>query len=489
MTEEAKVQASTQKKKVGNRKVADRKGTVYTLKAKIGQGGQGVVCATDMPGVLVKIQTEKVLEKRKSWLRHVRWLMQQDLDGLNIARPVEVITKPASQNGYVMELMDGLEPLTQSLEKAHLALAENEDTPLEGYNQTGGLKRRLLLLKELARTMANLHARGLAYGDLSPANIFISESTEHHQLWLIDCDNICVSERGGYGDYHTPGYGAPEIMREESGVNMSTDCWSFAVIALQLLAHCHPYNSGLVMEDAELDDGEMERAQEKSERGELPWIYDEGDDSNAWIPGNGLPWEVVTTQKLRKLFNRCFSVGRDCLSERPDMSTWADALDEASGSTLVCSNKTECGATFIYNTALECPFCETVQPERSHLCLHHYFYNEDALSGESPWISTPSVQLLNLDQKTDFHLAPLGTELYSESPIICSIILRGDGVFIVPAPDGYVELQRKRDGKAYVLDRLQRLKNESRAGEEYALHLRHKDEAGYSSHPVWKFVW
>ncbi|WP_064604478.1 protein kinase domain-containing protein [Photobacterium sp. J15] len=487
--ERAEKKNSTNKKKTGNRKVIDRKGTVYTLVDKVGQGGQGIVCKTDLPGVLVKINQEAKLEKRKAWSRHISWLMRQDLDGLHIARPLEVLMKPASVSGYVMELMDGLESLENSLEKSQLSLAENEDDPLNGYNQTGGLKRRLCLLQELAKTLAGLHAKGLAYGDLSPANIFISNSVEFHQLWLIDCDNICVSERSGYGHYYTPGYAAPEIIRGESGVNMSTDCWSFAVIALQLLAHCHPFKSGLIMEEAEQDDDDVEKVSEMADRGDLPWIYDQEDDSNEWIPGNGLPLDVVTTEKLRMLFNRCFSFGRNEISERPSMSTWSDALDEAIALLQNCCNNELCEASFIYNAKLECQFCDAVQPEHSHLVMQHYLYNEEPHLSESPWIATPSLQLLNCNQKVELHLASKGTELYNESPQICAIELRDDGLLIAPYQDSYVELQRKSDGKTHVLNRPQRLKNESRKGDVYALHLRHKGTEAYSSHPVWKFVW
>jgi DNA-binding helix-hairpin-helix protein with protein kinase domain len=58
------------------------------------------------------------------------------------------------------------------------------------YRDTGSFGRRLQILKQLAETLAKLHGRGLAFGDLSPNNIFVSQSVEHHQVWLIDADNI-----------------------------------------------------------------------------------------------------------------------------------------------------------------------------------------------------------------------------------------------------------------------------------------------------------
>ena len=480
------------KKKTGNRNVADGKGTVYTLTDKLGEGGQGMVCKTNLPGVLVKIIKGGSVNAQKEWSRHIEWLMRQELIGLNIARPVARIAKPAAYNGkgYVMEMMAGLESLDKSLELSQIAQAENEDNPLEGFISTGGLRRRILLLRELAKTLAGLHSRGYAYGDLSPANIFISESVDHHQVWLIDCDNICVSERSGYGHLHTPGYAAPEIIREESGVNMSTDCWSFAVIALRLLANCHPFESGLIFEDAETEgDESFEQAQLAASRGEIPWVYDETDDSNEWTPGNGLPLEVVTNQKLRQLFQRCFGYGREIISERPGMGEWLDALDEASSRLADCFNSESCGNSFFFNKELECQFCDAVQPEQQHLVMQYYFFNEDCLEGESPWIPTASTQVLNPNQKIALHLAPMGTDLYLESPHLCSVELQQDGLFITPTAEGHVELQRKSDGKTHVIGKRQRLNTESRQGETFALHLRHTNGEGYSSHPVWKFIW
>ena len=174
---------TTQQKKTVSRKVSDRKGTDYTLTGRIGEGGQGVVCSTDRPGVLVKIAGKgKSANERHQWTRHVEWLMRQPLDGLHLARPLEIIAKPDSVTGYIMELMDGLEPLENALKSSIQIFRENEEDQLAGYRETGGLKRRLLLLQQLAYTLADLHARGMAYGDLSPNNIFISQSVDHHQL-------------------------------------------------------------------------------------------------------------------------------------------------------------------------------------------------------------------------------------------------------------------------------------------------------------------
>ena len=74
---------------------------------------------------------------------------------------------------------------------------------------------------------------------------------------------------------------------------------------MQLLTHTHPFDSGIAVED---EDPEI--AQEKAHRGELPWIYDQEDDSNAWA-GEGLPLSDFTANsQITALLDRCFGAGR-----------------------------------------------------------------------------------------------------------------------------------------------------------------------------------
>ena len=155
-----------------SRTVLDQHGQSYELTGRIGEGGQGIVCTTNYPNVLVKVARATTEEKRNSWTNKIRALMRQPLEGLPIAHPQALITQP--QPGYVMELMDGLVPMTELMQVATDALMSDEG--LSGYVKTGGLLRRLKMLARLARVLAELHGRGLSYGDLSPANVFVSQS-------------------------------------------------------------------------------------------------------------------------------------------------------------------------------------------------------------------------------------------------------------------------------------------------------------------------
>jgi len=171
------------------------------------------------------------------------------------------------------------------------------------------------------------------------------------------------------------------------------------------------------------------------------------------------------------------------------MAMWADAIDEAVSRLLDCSTTDDCGVSFIYNTQNQCSFCGYTQQADDYLLLRYYFFNDAPEENDTPWIQTPSCQVLNLGKKIELHLAPIGTALYRESPLICSLELLDDGLWISPSDEGVVKLQRNSDDKAHPVVRRQRLKTEIKKGEDFALHLQHDGVEGYNSHPVWKFKW
>lgn len=246
-------------KKNKKRLVYDKQENEYELTGKIGEGGQGIVLSTSIEGVLVKILNSQDELKKKKWLKQIEWTLNQNLSGLNLALPLAQIVKP--RIGYVMELMDGLISLQDVLEESYLGLVEEQS--IAKYIETGGLKRRLKILSKIAKILSELHSRGYAYGDISPANIFVSENILYSEVWLIDCDNLCFNEKQGSTHVFTPGYGAPEVVKYSSNVNCLTDAWSFAVMVFELLTHQHPFKGIFV------DDGEPEVVEQQAYEGEL----------------------------------------------------------------------------------------------------------------------------------------------------------------------------------------------------------------------------
>ena len=94
---------------------------------------------------------------------------------------------------------------------SNLIYDPNSDNGLDSqFLESGGLKKRLEVLIELARTLARLHSKGIVYCDISPSNVFFSDTENFSKVWLIDCDNLKYTNDNKKGIF-TPGYGAPEV--------------------------------------------------------------------------------------------------------------------------------------------------------------------------------------------------------------------------------------------------------------------------------------
>ncbi|CAI4163978.1 Protein kinase [Alteromonas macleodii] len=430
--------ASGQTKK---RIVTDTFGQDFELVKKIGHGGQGVVCSTQIDNVLVKMSTQPDKNKKRKWLEHVHWLMRQPLEQLNIAKPFSRIAMKGNNFGYAMELMDGLIPLEKVMNETEEFIAS--EGSIEHYLSTGGLKRRMTILAKLARTLSDLHARGLAYGDLSPANIFVSENADYSEVWLIDCDNICINQResfdsieqeGQAGRIFSPGFGAPEVVNGDSLVSSLTDAWSFAVVAMKLLTTNHPF-IGEVIENGTPED------EERAFAGELPWIYHPTDHSNALDEDypKGIPLELVALNPLYSLFEQCFNAGKDEPLARPSLAEWAEVLEKLTHMLVKCQNS-ECNASFNYvvrDRKLECPFCESLMGGRQILYIRNYLYDESITALENAdvrdaYINTGCNQTLNIGETIVIKNSCPGSLYWPESQELLSLSFSKEGLEITP---------------------------------------------------------
>lgn len=331
----------------------DIHGGKYPLKSELASGGQGVVYTTELPQTLIKGFTNKDESVKKRWREHIEWLIRQNLQDLKLARPLVLLKEP--RMGYVMELMDGLIPLKDlfdSFIKASDDISEDNPAPhIQDYLDQGGLKRRVGILCQLARTLNQLHGRGMLYGDISPDNIFVSDDINHTETWLIDCDNISFESHPGLAVY-TPEYGAPELVRGEAMLSSLTDCWSFAVVAYQLLTHNHPLKGSLV------NDGEPE-VEDEAFRGVHPWINDPDNLDNENF--SNLPIQLIENSNLPALFQQTFGLGMHSPIERPTMAQWLEALTEVDEHLFSCP---ECGGYSLlpieeFNSdEIPCFFCD-----------------------------------------------------------------------------------------------------------------------------------
>ena len=378
-----------------------------------------------------------------------------------------------------MELMDGLEPMKLMLESSLTGLRDGNGVSV--YLHSGGMSRRIRILARLARSLASLHGRALAYGDLSPANIFVSMAHQYSEVWLIDCDNLSVLSHEGGQKVYTPDYGAPEILRNESGINSLTDSWSFSVIAFQLLSMLHPLKGDMVNDGTpELEDAAL--------HGELPWIDHPGDERNRTI--NGLPRDQILTKRLREYFEQCFNAGLNDPEARPSLAAWAEAFEAASMLLARCDSDLGCGNAFLFNARRECPFCGHIQARERALILKHYVHATLAELGDEAkekdqWLRTSDLQLVDLGEPVDLHSSPVGSSTYSDSPIVCRLDLCKDGLWIEPTSSTPLFLQREKNRKIEKVRLRTLLKAEWKQNLQLALHIGDLDKL----HTAWRFEW
>lgn len=314
--------------------VFDARGVRHELRARLGRGGQGEVWRTaDGRRVVKLVYARGAEEKLRRQLARVHHL---DLGDLHVARPIALLRTP--EVGYVAEFLGEMAPMSS-------LVAPPRGADVAGwYTETGGLRRRLRLLAHAGETLSALHARGLVYGDLSPANVCVSERVEHAEAWLIDLDNL-RHDSDAESAVYTPGFGAPEVVRGARGATSLSDAWAFAVLSHLTLRLVHPFVGDAV------SDGEPE-LEEEAFAARLPWVEHATDGRNRAT--TGLPRAMVLSDRLFELARRVFEAEGYPAATRPSVGDWVERLHASADQTLRCGT---CRWTFFANVA-RCTLCE-----------------------------------------------------------------------------------------------------------------------------------
>lgn len=374
----------------------DEYANVHERGEELGRGGQGVVFRTRDPDVAVKLALDgngqpiphtDFVEK----LRRVRALPVPP--GLHLAAPMAVLQGTA---GYAMRLLNDMVPFaefwpdprrntrdTGRLPEWLSAVPAELAQDLLHYRDTGGLQRRLLALYKCSAILARIHGAGLVYGDVSPANAFISRSHALRNVWLIDADSLRYeTEKSGHVVY-TPRFGAPELVQGIDGVRPRSDCHAFAVMAFSMLTLMHPFVGACVESGDDSDWADADRAaldmDERAYAGHLPWILDANDDCNR--KDNGLVEHVLNTELMR-LFQETFGPGRLKPFLRPAMFHWPLALARAFDKTITCLG---CRMSYYFDFAdglQHCPYCGSPVPRM--LVVNAYAWLGQPITGQSP---------------------------------------------------------------------------------------------------------
>lgn len=370
--------------KLSDFSVYDAYGTLHHCTEAISQGGQGIVYRTSTPNIAIKFQYDQDGNRqRKDLSANANFSTIGTLPIPSHCKVTLPMVPLQDYAGYVMPLLedmqsfqhclsveqgnyeggnpflDGLLPQTdpqiqntQNIQNIQNPQnSENTENPKHNipspeeqmvnyfyaYQATGGKSRRLLAYYKLATIFAGLHSRALVYGDISPNNVFLSQDLSFTNVSLIDVDNLAFPSKGQA--VYTPGYVAPEVKLGKSKCSFYSDDYSFALSLFYQLTGTHPFQGALFEETPEesiLVDYADNVQGEKADRGEMPWIYDEDDDSNG-ISSTVIPAELILSKELFSFFQRCFSAkGQKTRLSRPSSFQWIEMLGRELDRSISC---------------------------------------------------------------------------------------------------------------------------------------------------------
>ncbi|MBO4699108.1 serine/threonine protein kinase [bacterium] len=336
----------------------------HTIAEELGRGGQGAVCRTANPEIVVKfvLENDCVVSKEKSpelFARNdseFKSILQKPFpDRLHLAYPM---ARLQDYSGYLMRLMGDM----TSFE--HLVPFDEES--IGKMAEDGGHRRRFELLAKLAAILAKIHGSGMVYCDISPNNVYVTEEplSGIQNVWLIDADNIFIPGEEQDKIVYTPRYAAPELVSGKTYCSMNSDIYSFAVLAFESLAALHPFDGDGGEEDnwdSDTDENDGNAAGADSlYSGSKPWVEDPENSSNH--TGKGLPRQNFLTEETFRLFNMTFSEeGRNSPGTRPPAVLWARAFARSHAASVRCQ---KCGMSFVYDGSQKrCQWCDEKLPD------------------------------------------------------------------------------------------------------------------------------
>lgn len=329
-------------------------GHTFTLGPRLGQGGQATVYTVkDHPELCAKIYKGLADGQRQSVRHRLDALRRLDATA-SLVLPERVLEVP--DVGYIMERVPSdAHPLS------HWAVCSSPEVR-SFYASTGGLRQRLLVGIELARAFGDLHARGLAYGDLSFDNLLLV-GDKRPELRLIDCDNLTLDGVSPSTIQGTPWFIAPEVLAGAELPSQYSDAWSLAVLLYYVLVLAHPWLGDEVRQgEPSVEDAALRGRTPAG--GLLPWIDHPDDDRNR--SRLGLPRGLVLSKKLQQAFRDAFESGVVDPHRRPSEGRWLEVLHGALDATVNCRSCNNTG--YLQKT---CSWCGAPLAAPATLLLWH----------------------------------------------------------------------------------------------------------------------
>lgn len=285
-----------------------REGQPVACRRLLGEGGQGRVFEVTVDGAAHALKLYHPHMAPAAQRGMIERALQGGPPSAHFLWPTHVVAGPGDAFGYLMPLRP----------------ARFRSVPdLVTRRVTSTFPAILTAAAELASAFHDLHAKGLAYCDISWGNVFLDPKSG--EVLVCDNDNVDVDGAATATVLGTPRFMAPEIVRGEVGPSVRTDRFSLAVLLFQMLFNGHPLDGAREAKVRSLDGPALELLY-----GTRPiYVFDPTDASNRPVPGihdNVLIFRKIWPSSLQRLFATAFTDGLTQPGRRPTEGEWRDAL-------------------------------------------------------------------------------------------------------------------------------------------------------------------
>jgi DNA-binding helix-hairpin-helix protein with protein kinase domain len=340
------------------------------IKELIGSGGQGQVYHTSINGQDCALKWYFPPSATDTQRNAIERLIHKGPPNDRFLWPLDIaVCQGYSSFGYLMPLR----------EPRYRGMAELMSRVVDPT-----FKTLTTMALELADSFLRLHSMGFCYSDISFGNIFFDPVTG--EISICDNDNVAVDGEGISDVLGTPRFMAPEIVREESKPNISTDLYSLAVILFYMFMVHHPLEGKREREIACLDLPAMKKLYGT----EALFIFDPKHGANRPVPGvhnNATLFWNLYPGYVRDIFTRAFTEGLRDPAARVRESEWRTAFTRMRDQIYYCH---KCGAeNFLADEGnlpaplleQKCWFCQEtpIPPMRLIVGRHSIVLNQDTL--------------------------------------------------------------------------------------------------------------
>lgn len=297
-----------------------------TVKKLLGEGGQGTVYLVEGGGNQFALKWYNASQASAEQADAIRALVKsgppKGTAGVRFVWPLDLVTAGESnQFGYLMPVID-----QRRFAELGEVWARQKPAP--------GLDALCEISFQAANSYRALHLAGYCYRDISQGNLMFDPRTG--DVLICDNDNVGINRQSECQILGTPGYMAPELIRDEAQPSTDTDLHSLAVLLFQLWIWHHPLHG-----EQEYRIRCWDLPAQTRVYGQNPvFIFDPNDGSNR-LPNDP---QYATAQRrwdgcpagLRQLFTRAFTDGLRKPELRVTEGEWQRLFSQLRDGVLPC---------------------------------------------------------------------------------------------------------------------------------------------------------